>query len=83
MADWIYIDEQKPEQSGKYLVVASVKEFACGKNRLRYVFLNEWDNNIKSFTYDKQLAKRGRLNAEERIYAWMPYKQPPLPKFKQ
>ncbi|EER47558.1 hypothetical protein AM305_07753 [Actinobacillus minor NM305] len=83
MADWIYIDEQKPEQSGKYLVVASVKEFQYKKTTLKYVFLNEWDNNAKSFTYDKQIAKRGRLKAEERIYAWLPYKQPPLPKSKQ
>lgn len=69
MSDWHYIDEHKPQKAGKYLVVARVYG---GSGKINYVFLNEWDSKRKSFTDD--------LNrTEKRIYAWLPYKQPPHP----
>lgn len=77
MSDWHYIDDQTPQQAGKYLVVARV----YGRNsKINYVFLNDWDNKQQAFTYDIARAERGIGTDDERIYAWLPYKQPPHPK---
>lgn len=76
MSDWHYIDDHKPQKAGKYLVVARV----YGRNsKINYVFLNDWDSKQQAFTYDIARAERGIGTDGERIYAWLPYKQPPHP----
>lgn len=77
ISDWHYIDDNKPQKSGRYLVVARVY---TTNGKLNHVFLNNWDNRKQSFTYDLN-RKEKRVGAdEERIYAWLPYKRPPHPK---
>ncbi|OOH89503.1 hypothetical protein BMT54_06310 [Pasteurellaceae bacterium 15-036681] len=77
MSDWQYISLSKPPKSGEYLVVARIPYKAKGK--MNFVFLNEWDNDLQSFTYDIQRSEKPRMPEDEKIYAWLPFKQPPNP----
>ncbi|AUI65595.1 MULTISPECIES: hypothetical protein [Glaesserella] len=78
MSDWKYIDEEKPTQDGKYLVVAIV-----GKkkgDRKNFVFLSEWESEKQAFSYDLIIKDRNQEKEYPLIHAWMSYKQPPSPK---
>lgn len=77
MSDWNYIDDKLPLTNGTYLCVARV---STKTTRVNHVFLNDWDNKRKAFTYDLNRQDKKVGSEEERIYAWLPYKQPPNPR---
>ena len=72
--DWNLYPQKRPIKRGNYLVVVTVRKGAAGINRL--VTQSNYDAMRHEFDFDKRMKERDSV---ERVYAWMFYKEPPLP----
>lgn len=72
--DWNLYPQKRPIKGGQYLVVVTVKNESLGINRL--VTLSNYDAMKHEFDFDARMKER---ESAERVYAWVPYKEPPPP----